>query len=623
MSCTDFPSAGLIPNVTTHTVGNITYIWTGIAWESQVNVPAGELAILDLRYTPVFSTVANLAAGTSIDGGVIAFVLGQSLKVIGEYGLAEYYVVVDADTAEFGYIDLGSGLYAKNLLPSSESNNFEVIKNIVSRGGRVVITGDSISYNHQDLDATPRSSAELCNAGMRSWSFMLGDIIHKQDAWFKHSDELEWGVFGEASLALYNGSSSPQIIPFGGRVFSPKMLPSESPSLTVNYRHQGDDNFAYFIIHGDPTGFSTTFDYRVDGGVTSNGTTKLATTGLNSYQGRDIRHIQIAVPNDGKDHLIQFFNFAQAADIPDGSGLVQMPLIGFSSKATDVAFTGVGGFSTQDLLTQWDVRAVNYNPDVLLLLIGANDAGDALSIPAFQANLVDMIEQVRVVKPDCQFVLMSTPGSTPGNINSVNDVDSVKYVNAMKEVCIQQRCSFVNLFEYFRSIDPDVFRFDWVHLNRAGNTMLCSYMAKLMGLNTKVEDTDADFSLINFADYNVKSIKGVTAFNGPNSGASGPRIYTFIGTKQGPIGVVKSVVSTDGITVKVQFRYKLTQLGDIKITPWGFFGAEMLTPVITLNGWGEDYIEFDLVRADGLVKVVDADYQTLASSFNFLVSYSG
>ena len=39
MSCTDFPSTGLTPNVTTHTVGSVTYRWTGVAWESQVNVP--------------------------------------------------------------------------------------------------------------------------------------------------------------------------------------------------------------------------------------------------------------------------------------------------------------------------------------------------------------------------------------------------------------------------------------------------------------------------------------------------------------------------------------------------------------------------------------------------------
>ena len=74
MSCTDFPSAGLIPNVTTHTVGNITYIWTGIAWESQVNVPAGEL-VNDLSQAYIFDTVADYQAST------IVFPVGKTIHL--------------------------------------------------------------------------------------------------------------------------------------------------------------------------------------------------------------------------------------------------------------------------------------------------------------------------------------------------------------------------------------------------------------------------------------------------------------------------------------------------------------------------------------------------------------
>lgn len=34
MACTTFPSTGLVPNVTTHVVGNVTYRWTGSVWEA-------------------------------------------------------------------------------------------------------------------------------------------------------------------------------------------------------------------------------------------------------------------------------------------------------------------------------------------------------------------------------------------------------------------------------------------------------------------------------------------------------------------------------------------------------------------------------------------------------------
>ena len=122
MSCTDFPSAGLIPNVTTHTVGNITYIWTGIAWESQVNVPAGEL-VNDLSQAYIFNTVAEyqastivfpvgktvylndrqadftvIAGTTSSDGVIVSTEVNQSIELLDDIGLVNMGCVLDGVT---------------------------------------------------------------------------------------------------------------------------------------------------------------------------------------------------------------------------------------------------------------------------------------------------------------------------------------------------------------------------------------------------------------------------------------------------------------------------------------------------------------------------------------------
>lgn len=77
MSCVDFPSVGLVPGVTTFVVGDVTYIWTGVAWESQgVNIPSGGgqiyIDIRDYGAVPDDTTFDNsapilaaiLAAGT-------------------------------------------------------------------------------------------------------------------------------------------------------------------------------------------------------------------------------------------------------------------------------------------------------------------------------------------------------------------------------------------------------------------------------------------------------------------------------------------------------------------------------------------------------------------------------
>ena len=90
MSCTDFPSTGLIPNVTTHTVGNITYIWKGSVWESQVNIPAGEL-VNDLSQAYIFDTVAEYKAST------IVFPVGKTIH-LNDRG-ADFTVIAGTGTA--------------------------------------------------------------------------------------------------------------------------------------------------------------------------------------------------------------------------------------------------------------------------------------------------------------------------------------------------------------------------------------------------------------------------------------------------------------------------------------------------------------------------------------------
>ena len=492
-----------------------------------------------------------------------------------------------------------------------------VIRDIISNvDSKVVITGDSISYNHQDLDAVSRNSGDVCNPGMRSWSFMLGDIIHRQDDFFKHIDELEVERFGVSSLELYNNASATQVIPFGGRVLTFSGVESESPVLTIKYKHQGRENKAYFLMIGSPTDKSCTFSVSVDGVTSLTGVTNKLSTSL--YLGRDLRQIEIPVPNDGLEHTIRFFNFIQNADVPDVSGTVFLDLVGMSSKNTRVDINGVSGFNTADLLTQWTARVVNKQPDVLMILLGANDSFDGLPIESFKINLTSMIDQARAVKPNCEVVLMSTPGTTEGNPFSVPDDVALKYVNAMQEVSESKRTHFVNLFDLFSLSQPSNFRFDWVHLNRGGNTSLCKTIADSMGLSYDKQDVDTYFSLINGAEFNVKKIPGSTLIASPTGTGTNPKIYG-IAKKQGQNFVVKSAISTDGETVRVEFNYLLKRLGTVSVRPWGFIST-LMTPVQTNSG--ADFLEFKVVKSDNTL-AQHADYITNANDFSFIIDYVG
>jgi hypothetical protein len=68
MACVDFPSEGLVPGVTTFIVSDVTYLWSGVAWESQVaGVPSGGSNF------NFFDTVLDLKqADNLVDGQLVA-----------------------------------------------------------------------------------------------------------------------------------------------------------------------------------------------------------------------------------------------------------------------------------------------------------------------------------------------------------------------------------------------------------------------------------------------------------------------------------------------------------------------------------------------------------------------
>jgi len=180
MSCTDFPSAGLIPNVTTHTVGNITYIWTGIAWESQVNVPAGELEGLlvnDLSQAYEFDTVALMKAS------LIVFPIGKTLTTKGYYtkgdgGAAKYLAVAPQAFDGYGDHELSNGNVAMlqhrgvvNALMFGARNDYDYVGDIGM---------DSHSQIQAAIDYLPSGTVLLPAGHYKSTSRLI--ILNKNGA---------------------------------------------------------------------------------------------------------------------------------------------------------------------------------------------------------------------------------------------------------------------------------------------------------------------------------------------------------------------------------------------------------------------------------------------------------
>ena len=108
MACTNFPSSGLVANVTTHQVGEILYKWTGSVWEA-VSPPVDFINNLSLPY--VFDTVADMVAST------IAFPDGKVLQTKAYYstisgGGSSYEVTADSSVDGYSSFTLTGGNFA-------------------------------------------------------------------------------------------------------------------------------------------------------------------------------------------------------------------------------------------------------------------------------------------------------------------------------------------------------------------------------------------------------------------------------------------------------------------------------------------------------------------------------
>ena len=114
MTCTNFPSAGLVIGVTTHQVGEIIYLWSGVVWEAIIN-SSGSGGELSQAYT--FPTVAAYKASTIVFpiGKIINLLdRGASFTIITGTGAADNYGIVASDNVSQSIsINVGYSVYAE------------------------------------------------------------------------------------------------------------------------------------------------------------------------------------------------------------------------------------------------------------------------------------------------------------------------------------------------------------------------------------------------------------------------------------------------------------------------------------------------------------------------------
>lgn len=349
-------------------------------------------------------------------------------------------------------------------------------------GTSIVITGDSLSYNRYDFDEQPRSNAYDCSPGIRSWSFLLRDAIHRNDAWFRHGHELPYShlkdssVLGPAALPEYT-------LPFGHGALAIDVFDKDE-KIKLTYTHNNDTNKAFLYLGSVPGDTAARFDIYVDGvyckSVNNDGAGQ-------PFQGYNPLYIELEAAA-GMEHEIVLTKWEQVAESPQPSGQKTAYLLGIGSKLTPVHLTGQGSRTAEWLLNNLEERVTGFTPDLVILIIGANDRVYR-SVQQFDQDLRAVINRIYTVNPKAYVLLLSPPSSinpedpAHDDIHFVPDAKSAEYNAVLEAVAEQHGCGYFATSSVFAGVPVEKWRYDNVHFTKFGNLLLAEAIAEFFGLD--------------------------------------------------------------------------------------------------------------------------------------------
>lgn len=291
---------------------------------------------------------------------------------------------------------------------------------------KVVITGDSLSYNRYDYEPLPQANAYDCPPDMGSWSFQLRDWLITRDRRFVYGADIIGGgteapnrVFGDKS---YTGNSTVDFTVNANTLYCQK-----HPDGGIYELYADNKPVAELDFKGNPTYFRGMELFRAD------------------------------IPRALKYTL-------------KGNGL--FTLNGAGSRGVDVFLTGQGSRTAEFFNINFYERIGRFSPDVLVMIIGANDAVYS-SAESFAVNIESVLRKIAAVNPGCKiYLLTSTKNADASQLIKIN--------TELKKAAEKYNCVFVDLFELFEGVPCEQWRYDNIHLNKYGNNILFKKIKEIM-----------------------------------------------------------------------------------------------------------------------------------------------
>lgn len=321
------------------------------------------------------------------------------------------------------------------------------MKRYFADGARIVITGDSLSYNRYDYDPVHRLNAFDCFPDMGSWPFRLRDTA------------LTEGCFEYArNLTGINTASAPN------RIFGEK-------SVTFT-------DTAVFLSERDMPRITLYMQCLPEGGcfdIYDNGRKVLTDVSFRGnpafYHGMGYFSVMYTADRNCR-HEVEF----------RGSGTGT--LLGFSGFDIKVYLMGQGSRRCDFFVENFYDRIGRFCPSLLVFIIGANDEGSVSHIE-FGRNLREVLRLTREVNPECGFVLL-----TPTDQHNENKPESDEspffsrasaslFNSEIKSAVCEFGGSYVDTDALFDRVPLGKWRYDNAHLTRFGSDMLYEYLMEL------------------------------------------------------------------------------------------------------------------------------------------------
>lgn len=324
----------------------------------------------------------------------------------------------------------------------------------------VVMTGDSLLANAYQFapGLEPGNYAYKNPYGLQAWGHMLRDSIYASTLPFTFATEAE--IEFTKGVSRYPNVNPAYVAPFNGnletflvqsavdeiRIRTNFIAPNSAVRVMFFTGNQtqfpniakfdlyADDEFIRTVdLAGNPDFYRGAYQLNID-----------AKTGSNSITLKNIRC------SNGQ------------------AGAAAVQIIGYTAARVNVHMTGHGGWSSGQILDDYQNMVGQYAPDDLFYIVGANDLGLGIPVATTKENIEALIVAVRTAKPAANIVLISTTPMTEFPISGV----AGDQLQMMRELAEKYGGYFVNLYDVLGKMSPAHWRADNVHTTIAGGNYI-------------------------------------------------------------------------------------------------------------------------------------------------------